>query len=92
MAANDSLTGRYPEGEGVLVTGCSSGIGRATALHLARRGLVVFATVRKESDVENLRALNQPNLVPVCPLDLSRPEHIPAVVETIRQELVARES
>lgn len=90
MGANNSLTGRYPEGEGVLVTGCSSGIGRATALHLARRGFVVFASVRKESDVENLRALNQPNLVPVCPLDLSRPEHISPVVETVEKELSAR--
>lgn len=79
-----------PGGEAVLVTGCSSGIGRAVALHLAGRGFVVFASVRKEADAESLRALKQANLVPVCPLDLSRPEHISAAAETIRQELEAR--
>ncbi len=40
---------------GVLVTGASSGIGRATALDLARRGFRVFAGVRKVEDAEALR-------------------------------------
>lgn len=39
----------------VLVTGCSTGIGRATALRLAAKGWRVFAGVRKESDAEDLR-------------------------------------
>jgi NAD(P)-dependent dehydrogenase (short-subunit alcohol dehydrogenase family) len=30
-----------------LVTGCSSGIGRETALQLHRAGLVVYATARR---------------------------------------------
>lgn len=60
----------YPEGAGVLITGCSTGIGRAVALYLADRGFLVFATVRKETDAANLRGLNQPNLIPICPLDL----------------------
>lgn len=34
----------------IVITGCSSGFGRTTALHLARRGWRVFATVRKEGD------------------------------------------
>jgi len=38
-----------------LVTGCSSGIGRATALLLARSGYRVFATVRTPPAEESLR-------------------------------------
>ena len=38
----------------VLVTGASTGIGRATALLLAREGFTVYAGVRKEADGEAL--------------------------------------
>jgi len=40
----------------ILITGCSSGIGLCAARGLRQRGYRVFATARKESDVENLRA------------------------------------
>lgn len=39
-----------------MITGASSGIGRATALHLAEHGWRVFAGVRKDSDGEALVA------------------------------------
>ncbi len=90
MAVNNASASSELEGAGVLVTGCSSGIGRAIAVHLARRGFTVFATVRKEADADNLRSLNEPNLIPTYPLDLARPEHIPGVVETVARELNAR--
>ncbi len=38
----------------VVVTGASTGIGRATALHLDSLGLHVFAGVRREEDGESL--------------------------------------
>ncbi|MGH8551477.1 MAG: SDR family NAD(P)-dependent oxidoreductase [Methylococcales bacterium] len=38
----------------VLITGCSSGIGRVTAIGLRKRGYRVFASARKESDVRQL--------------------------------------
>jgi NAD(P)-dependent dehydrogenase (short-subunit alcohol dehydrogenase family) len=79
-----------PNGQGVLITGCSSGIGHATAIHLAQHGFIVFATVRKEADAENLHSLNDPNLIPVCPLDLTRLEQIPSAVETVQAELKRR--
>lgn len=40
----------------VLVTGASTGIGRATAIALSRRGWRVYATVRKQSDADSLSA------------------------------------
>lgn len=38
----------------VLITGCSSGIGRATALRLVRAGWTVYATARQVSDLAEL--------------------------------------
>ncbi len=39
----------------VLITGCSTGIGAATALYLKERGWLVIPTARQEADLENLR-------------------------------------
>lgn len=89
MATQNSID-HIANGEGVLITGCSSGIGRASALYLAQRGFTVFATVRKEADAENLRSLKEPNLIPVCPLDLTRLEQVPGVVEIVSRELERR--
>jgi NAD(P)-dependent dehydrogenase (short-subunit alcohol dehydrogenase family) len=85
-----STNGVFPNGEGVLVTGCSSGIGRAIAVHLARRGFTVFATVRKVDDVDKLRQLNIANLLPTYPLDLTKLGHLPGIFETVTGELKAR--
>jgi len=45
-----------PANRPVLITGCSSGIGLATARGLRDRGYPVFASARREADVERLRA------------------------------------
>jgi NAD(P)-dependent dehydrogenase (short-subunit alcohol dehydrogenase family) len=78
------------KGRAVLVTGCSSGIGRATAVQLADAEYTVFATVRKESDCRELASLGKPGLVPLFPLDLRMVEHIPPLVQRINEELTSR--
>ena len=74
----------------VLITGCSSGIGFALAQYLAKGGFTVFASVRKKVDAEKLRCLDDPNLIPVSPLDLTRLEDIQPVVNTIEAEIQRR--
>jgi NAD(P)-dependent dehydrogenase (short-subunit alcohol dehydrogenase family) len=69
----------------VLVTGASSGIGRATALRLDRSGWQVFAGVRREEDAEALRGDASERLAPVL-LDVTEPEQIAAAAERVRQE------
>jgi NAD(P)-dependent dehydrogenase (short-subunit alcohol dehydrogenase family) len=49
----------------ILVTGTSSGIGRAAALQLDQRGYKVFATVRNERDAESIRKQASYDLTPI---------------------------
>lgn len=66
----------------VLITGASTGIGRATALLLDRRGWRVFAGVRKDIDADALRAESSARLTPVL-LDVTAADHIAAAVATV---------
>ncbi len=59
----------------VLVTGASSGMGKACALRLARAGYTVFAGVRKEQDAQMLKRQGLTNLNPVI-LDVTNEETI----------------
>jgi NAD(P)-dependent dehydrogenase (short-subunit alcohol dehydrogenase family) len=54
----------------VVVTGASSGIGRACALLLVREGYLVFASVRKAADADALAKEAGENLIPLQ-LDVS---------------------
>jgi NAD(P)-dependent dehydrogenase (short-subunit alcohol dehydrogenase family) len=71
----------------VLITGASTGIGRATALRLAAREWRVFAGVRKEEDAESLRAEASGRLEPLM-LDVTEPAQIAAAAERIGTETV----
>ncbi len=68
----------------VLVTGCSSGIGRATALLLAERGYRVLAGVRCSQQAEQLSRLDLPRIEPVM-LDVTKEAEVAKVVELIQQ-------
>jgi NAD(P)-dependent dehydrogenase (short-subunit alcohol dehydrogenase family) len=59
----------------VLITGASTGIGRACALHLDSLGWHVFAGVRKAVDAESLSTEASPRLEPVT-LDITQPDSI----------------
>ena len=54
-----------PANNNVLVTGASTGIGEACALHLDRLGWRVFAGVRRDEDGERLRKQATERLTPV---------------------------
>ena len=69
-------------GRAVLITGASTGIGRATALYLAGRGGRVFAGVRKEEDGSSLERESTGDLTPVI-VDVSDLETITGCFERI---------
>ena len=66
----------------VLITGCSSGIGRAAALGLKKRNWRVFATARKEEDVRELVHLGLKSHL----LDVSDPNSIKEAVDWVLKE------
>ena len=70
----------------VLITGASTGIGRATALHLDVAGWRVFAGVRKEEDAASLRDAGSERLVPLI-LDVTDVAQIVAAAERIGTEV-----
>jgi NAD(P)-dependent dehydrogenase (short-subunit alcohol dehydrogenase family) len=70
----------------VLVTGASTGIGRATALRLDAAGWRVFAGVRREADADSLREAGGERLVPLT-LDVADAGQIAAAGERISTEL-----
>jgi NAD(P)-dependent dehydrogenase (short-subunit alcohol dehydrogenase family) len=63
----------------VLITGCSTGIGRATAERLAGKGWKVYATARKIADIEDLKAKGCETLA----LDVTDEGSMEAAVEAV---------
>jgi NAD(P)-dependent dehydrogenase (short-subunit alcohol dehydrogenase family) len=72
----------------VLVTGASSGMGKACALRLAREAYTVFAGVRKEGDAQVLRHEGSTRLIPVI-LDVAKGDTIAAAVQAIHETVGA---
>jgi len=64
----------------VLVTGASSGLGRAMTEMMASRGYFVYAGARKDKDMKELNAIEN---VQAVRLDVTKLEEIDAAVKTI---------
>ena len=74
----------------VLVSGASTGIGRATALRLAARGHRVFAGERREADADSLlesaRGIKGSGELEPIHLDVTIPDDISAAVRRLEDE------
>lgn len=67
-----------------LITGASTGIGRATSVRLARAGWDVFAGVRKPEDGESVKAESPDRIRPVI-VDVTDQETIESAAATVRE-------
>ena len=68
--------------QGVLITGCSSGIGRATAERLAGHGFTVYATARDVASIADLEAHGCRLLA----LDVTDEDSMRTAIETVTAE------
>src|SRR3954471_15444549 len=65
----------------VLITGCSSGIGHATATHLAERGWTVYASARRTESIADLAELGCRTLA----LDVTVEDSMKAAVAAVEE-------
>lgn len=68
----------------ILISGASTGIGRAASIHMARLGHTVWAGVRSQKSFDDLTRLNVQGLHPVI-LDVCDEESIVACVSKIKK-------
>ncbi len=66
----------------VLITGASTGIGRATAEYLAEKGYYVYAGARKQKDIESLDSFKNIHAVK---LDVTIQSQVDEAIETIKE-------
>src|SRR3954447_18665836 len=66
----------------VLITGCSSGIGHATATHLAERGWTVYATARRPESIADLAEAGCRTLA----LDVTDEESMRTAIAAVQSE------
>jgi NAD(P)-dependent dehydrogenase (short-subunit alcohol dehydrogenase family) len=74
-----------PERKKALISGASSGIGRATVVRFAQEGWDVCLTARREAEMLSLRASLPPGDHLVCPGDYSDPATAEAIRATITE-------
>ena len=67
----------------ILISGCSSGIGRATAIEAARRGHIVFATARDAGAIHDLESVREGASIRTLPLDVQDPDSCAEAVRSV---------
>lgn len=72
-----------PRQKAVLITGATTGIGRATAEHLAAAGYFVYAGARKDADME---ALNKIENIMAVRLDVTKQDQVDEAVRLIEDQ------
>jgi NAD(P)-dependent dehydrogenase (short-subunit alcohol dehydrogenase family) len=70
-----------------LITGASTGIGRACAEHLDSLGFAIFAGVRKQSDADSLSGAGSGRTQPLM-LDVTESESIASAMRTVEEAAV----
>ena len=82
-----SMSGSREEGKrAILITGASTGIGKACALYLDSIGFNVFAGVRREADGNELRKNASVRLTPVL-IDITDSESIDSALKLVSGEV-----
>jgi short-subunit dehydrogenase len=69
----------------IVITGASTGIGKATAIHLDKLGFRVFAGIRKEADGEALMKEASDRLSPIL-IDVTDGNSIAAALSTVTEK------
>ena len=75
-----SIAGSHADQKAVLITGASTGLGRAMAETLAAEGYFVYAGARKDQDLAELSAIKN---IQGIRLDVNKQDQIDAAVKTI---------
>src|SRR5256714_7907121 len=81
-AGQDRVRAMNGVSRAVLITGCSSGIGHATAAHLAERGWTVYASARRPETLADLEKKGCRTLA----LDVTDEESMRAAVAVVSEE------
>ncbi|MEO1252864.1 MAG: SDR family oxidoreductase [Pseudomonadota bacterium] len=73
----------------IVITGVSTGIGRAIAEKFAKKGWTVFGSVRKEADAAELQSALGDNFRPLI-FDVTKPDAINQAANEVREALQGR--
>jgi NADP-dependent 3-hydroxy acid dehydrogenase YdfG len=66
----------------ILITGCSSGIGKALALEAKQQGYRVFATARKDADLQALQQLG----LETIHLEITNPDSVQQAMQQVQKQ------